>query len=176
MKKDEKAVIIDQLQDLFARSTVGILTNYRGMKTADLIELRKRLKPVNGKFEIAKNTLAKFAAEKAGVKQLDSALTETTAIAFGFGEVRDLAAVMSDFVKSTKTVLQIKGGFLGGKLITAKDVVTLSTIPSKPVLIARFMGGLQMPLSMLVGQLNAPISGLANVLRARQKQLEGGAN
>ena len=176
MKKDEKAVIIDQLQEMFAKANFGILTNYRGLKTNDLLELRQKMKAANGRYEVVKNTLAHFAADKAGVTQIAGLLNETTAIAFGFGEVRDLAVAVTDFTRTSKAPLTVKGGFLGGRLLTPQDIVTLTTLPTKQVLIARLMGQLQSPIASLMGQLNAPVSGLANVLRARMKQLEGGAN
>jgi large subunit ribosomal protein L10 len=134
LKKDEKSVIIDQLQELFSKSSVGILTNYRGLKTIDLLELRKKLKAVNGKYEITKNTLARFAAEKAGINQITGMLTETTAIAFGFGGISELAAAVSDFARNSKTPLAIKGGFLGNRLLSLQDIVILTTLPTKPVL------------------------------------------
>jgi len=176
LKKDEKAVIIDKLQEDFTKANAGILTNYRGLKTKDLLELRKKLRAANGKYEVVKNTLAHFAADKAGVTQIGSLLNETTAIAFGFGEVRDLAVAITDFTRTSKVVLTVKGGFLGGRLLSPQDIITLTTLPTKPVMIARLMGQLQSPIASLMGQLNAPVSGLANVLRARMKQLEGGAN
>jgi len=176
LKKDEKAVIIDKLQESFTKSNIGILTNYRGLKTVDLLELRKRLRAANGKYEVVKNTLANFAADKAGVSQIKSLLNETTAIAFGFGEVRDVAVALTDYARTSKTPLTIKGGFLGSHLLSPQDVITLTTLPTRPVLISRLMGQLQAPISMLMGQLNAPLNGLANVLRARMKQLEGGSN
>jgi ribosomal protein L10 len=41
MKKEGKAVIIDNLEESFKKSNVGILTNYKGLKTEELLELRK---------------------------------------------------------------------------------------------------------------------------------------
>jgi large subunit ribosomal protein L10 len=176
MKKEEKAVIIAKLQDDFAKAKIGVLTNYRGMKTSDLLEVRKRLKAVGGKYEIVKNTLAGFASEQAGITVIKPVLSETTAIAFGFKEPKDLAAAIVDYTRTTKTVMVVKGGFLGNHALTPADVVTLTTLPSKEVLIARVMGQLQSPIAMLMAQLNAPVSGLVNVLNGRKKQLEGGTN
>jgi large subunit ribosomal protein L10 len=176
MKKEEKATIIDQLQELFAKANVGVLTNYRGMKTSDLLEIRKRLKNAGGKYEIVKNTLARFAAEKAGITQLEPLFNETTAIAFGFKEPKDLALAVTEYTRTTKTVMVIKGGFLGNRLLSTADVTRLTTLPSRDILIAQLMGQLQSPIAMLMAQLNAPISGLVNVLNERKKQIEGGSN
>ena len=176
MKKEGKALIIDRLEESFGKSNIGILTNYKGLKTVDLMELRKRLRAAGGKFEVVKNTLTKFAADKAGISQIDNLLSDTTAIAYGFQDARNAAIALVDFIRSNKSPLTIKGGFLGDKLLTAQDVQTIATLPSREVLLAMLMGQLQLPIIMLMGQLNAPVRGLANVLNARMKQLEGGSN
>jgi large subunit ribosomal protein L10 len=176
MKKEGKAVIIDRLEESFSKSNIGILTNFKGLKTADLLEARKRVKAAGGKLEVVKNTLAKFAADKAGVSQIDNLLNDTTAIAFGFRDVRDVAVALADYIRSTKSPLTIKGGFLGKRLLTPQDIQTITTLPSREVLLAMLMRQLQSPIVMLMGQLNAPIQGLAFVLQARMKQLEGGSN
>ncbi len=176
MKKEGKAVIIEELRESFSKSNIGILTNYKGLKTVDLLEVRKKLRQAGGKFEVVKNTLARFAADKAGINQIDSLLNDTTAIAFGFQDAREAAAALADYIRTTKSTLTIKGGFLGQKLLTPQDVQTIATLPAREVLLAMLLGQLQSPIVMLMGQLNAPIRGLANVLDARMKQLEGGSN
>ncbi len=174
MKKEGKAVIIDELEESFKKANGGILTNYKGLKTVDLLELRKRMRAAGGKFEVVKNTLAKFAADKAGYNQIGGLLNDTTAIAFGFKDTRDVAVALADYIRTSKTTLSIKGGFLGSKLLTPQDVQTITTLPTREVLLAMLMGQLQSPIVMLMGQLNAPVSGLVNVLNGRKKQLEGG--
>ena len=176
MKKDKKAVIIDKLQESFAKASIGILTNYRGMKTQDLLEIRKKLRGVNGKYEIVKNTLARFASNKAGITSLEPSLNETTAIAFGFGDPKQIAVAIADYIRVTKTTMVVKGGFLGDRLLSAVDVTTLTTLPSRELLLSMLMGQLNAPIAGLMAQLNAPVSGLANVLNGRKKQLEGDSN
>jgi large subunit ribosomal protein L10 len=141
-----------------------------------LLEIRKRLKVANGKYEIVKNTLARFASEKAGITQLEPVLNQTTAIAFGFGDPKQVAVAISDYTRTTKTVMVVKGGFLGKRLLTPADVTTLTTLPSREVLLSMLMGQLNAPIAGLMAQLNAPVSGLVNVLNGIKKQLEGGSN
>jgi len=176
MKKAAKAVIIDKLQDNFATAKIGVLTNYRGLKTAELLEIRKRLKGAGGKYEVVKNTLARFASQKAGITEIEPSLNQSTAIAFGFGDPREVAIAISDYIRTTKTVLTIKGGFLGNRKLTPADVTRLTTLPSRDVLLSMLMGQLNAPIAGLMAQLNAPVSGLVNVLNGRKKQLEGGTN
>jgi large subunit ribosomal protein L10 len=175
LKKEQKAVIIDGLQDTFAKSKIGVLTNYRGLKTKDLLDVRKKLKDADGKFVIAKNTLARSASEKAGMGQISPLLNETTAIAFGFSDIKSLAVAITEYVRMTKTTLTIKGGYLGDKLLTTADITRLTTLPSREQLLAQLLGQLNSPIATLMAQLNAPLSGLVNVLNARKNQLEGEA-
>ena len=70
--------------------------------------------------------------------------------------------------------MTIKGGFLADRLLTKEEVNTLSALPSKEVLLARVVGGVQGPIAALVSQLNSPITGVIAGLQARIQQLEGG--
>ena len=51
--------------------------------------------------------------------------------------------------------LEIKAGFLDGKVITIDEVKKLASTPSKEVLIAKVMGSLNAPISKLVRTLQA---------------------
>ena len=71
-----------------------------------------------------------------------------------------------------KLALDIKGGFLGDRLLTKEEVITLATLPSREVLLAKVIGGMQAPITTLVSRLSSPIQGLTNVIQARIKQME----
>jgi len=172
MKKEKKAQNIDLLQKEFGRSTVGILTDYRGLKTPELNGLRRKLQDTGGDFKVVKNTLALKAFEKLDRKGMESSFTGPVAIAFGYGEVADTAKALVDYVRTSKIALTVKGGFMGDRLLSVDDVNTLATLPPKPVLVARVIGGMKGPLYSLVGVLAAPIRDLQGVLNARMKQLE----
>ncbi len=172
-KKEEKAEIIDRLQQDFSRCNIGILTDYRGISTPDIIILRRRLRKSGIEYKVVKNTLARLAAERAGKDYLVSSLDGPVAIAFGYGDITEPARVLTDYIRTSKVSLDIKGGFLGNRLLTSEDVTTLSTLPSREVLLAKVMGGMQSPILALVNCLVTPIRGIIGVLQARIKQLEG---
>jgi large subunit ribosomal protein L10 len=96
------------------------------------------------------------------------------AIAFGYDDVIKPAQVLREHIRSVGSVLQIKGGILGDRLLTAEDVANLAAMPSKDVLLARLVGQLNAPLQALHNVLSAPLRGLLNVMQARIKQVEGG--
>ncbi len=173
MPTEKKAKIIDELEKVFSRSTVGILTDYKGLKTAAIMELRRKFRESKIEIRVIKNTLARIAAEKAGKGAIGSLLKGQTAAVIGYGDdVAQPPKVLLEYIRATKLALPIKGGFLGSQALSAKDVETLAGLPSREVLISRVMGGMKTPIVTLVICLSAPLSGLARVLQARAQQLE----
>ena len=102
-----------------------------------------------------------------------AAIKDPTAMAFGYGEAQVVAKVLTEFIRSTKSNMKIKGGFLPDRVLSAAEVETLARLPSREVLIAQVLAGLQSPLYRLVNVFSGPMRGLMTVLQARMKQLEG---
>jgi large subunit ribosomal protein L10 len=173
MPTEKKKQIMDGLEQTFAESNSGIMTDYRGLKTSDVVALRRKLKENGVEFHVVKNTLARIAAEKAGKDQLAGIFNGPMAIAFVKEDISKGAKALTDHITVTKLAITIKGGFLGNKLLTPKEVSTLATLPSREILLGKVMGGIQGPLYALVYQMNAPLQGLMTVLQGRIKQLEG---
>jgi len=173
MKKEEKAQNIDMLHQEFTKASIGILTDYRGLKTPEVNGLRRKLQESGGDYKVVKNTLAVKALEKLNHPEMKTIFIGPIAVAIGRGEVQDTAKVFTDYVRTSKISLTVKGGFMGEKLLTSSDITTLATLPPKSVLVAQIIGGMKSPLYSFVGVLAAPMRNLQGVLQARIKQLEG---
>ena len=171
--REKKVQIIDRLQEAFSNSRIGILTDYRGISAQEMFALRRGLRESGIEYKVVKNTLARFAAERAGKEELVSFFEGPIAIAFGYGDITEPAKVLADYIDTSKASLSIKGGFLGDRVLTSEDVETLSTLPSREILLTRVLAGMQSPIVTLVGSLMVPIRGVMGVLQARIKQLEG---
>ncbi len=172
MPREKKAQIIDQVAESFRKSKIGVLTDYRGLTAAEMGGLRRKLKQSGVEFRVVKNTLSRQAASRLGRNGLDSLFRGPVAIALGYGEESQVPKMLDEYIRSTRSTLSIRGGFLGASPLTAQDVAVLSYLPSREVLISRVMGGLQAPIAGLVGVLAAPIRGFSVVLQGRIKQLE----
>ena len=174
MSREKKAQIIDQLEEVFSKSNIGILTDYRGMSTAEMTDLRRRLGESGIHFRVVKNTLARLAAERAGKSDLLGLLQGPVAVASGYSDnVAEPAKIMADYISTSKASLSIKGGFLGDRLLAAEDVTALSRLPSREILLAEVLGGMQAPIQALLNLLNTPVRGFMIALQARIQQLEG---
>jgi len=172
MSREKKTQTIDRLQEVFSKCSVGILTDYRGLSASEITVLRRKLRELGIEYRVVKNTLARFAVERAGRDDLVSFFEGPIAIAFGYGDIIEPARALTDYIDTSKASLNIKGGFLSDSLLIAEDVTTLATLPSREILLAKVLGGMKSPIVSLVNCLTAPIMGVARVLQARIKQLE----
>ncbi len=173
MPTEKKVRTVAELEATFSRCSIGIFTDYRGLTTADLNELRRKLREAKVDYKVVKNTLALIAARNTGLEHLADSLQGPMAIAFGYGEMTDAAKALTEYIRNNKSVMAVKGGFLTDRVLTSQDVETLARLPSKTVLISQVMAGLQSPISGLVNVLAAPIRGMMQVLQGRIQQLEG---
>jgi len=170
VNREEKAQVIERLA---AKLRVGsaVLVDYQGMDVARTTDLRRRSRELGVEFVVAKNTLAKRAANEAGVEGLQEFLSGPTALAFSEDPVAS-AKLMAEFADQVET-FALKGGVLdGGRILDEADVVALSKLPSREQLIAQIVGGISSPLTGLVTVLNNTVQGLVVALGqiAEQKQ------
>lgn len=173
MSREKKVQIMDKLQEIFSTCSVGILADYRGLSAPEMTELRRSLRELGIEYKVIKNTLARFAAEKAGKNELVNFFNGPTSIAFSYGDIIGPARVLAEYIRDSKNAIRIKGGFLSDRLLTAKDVIVLATLPPREILLAKIVGGMQSPIIILLSHLATPMRGLVNVLQARIQQLEG---
>ena len=173
MPTEKKVQIVESLHETFSRCRIGILTDYRGLKTSELTAMRRRLREQGIEYRVVKNSLAQFAARQAGMDELVGSFEGPVAIAFGYGEIPETAKALAEYIRTTRSALSIKGGFLEDRVLSPRDVDALATLPPREVLISQVMAGIQSPITGLVNVLSAPIRGVMGVLQARIQQLEG---
>jgi large subunit ribosomal protein L10 len=152
--RPEKVAVVDEVRDRLSSSNAALLTEYRGLKVADLAALRRSIGEAGGEYKIYKNTLARRAAAELGLSELDPMLVGPTAIAFVEGDAVAVAKSLRDFARGNPN-LTIKGGLLGTKVLTAADTTALADVAPREVLLAQLAGLLAAPLQQMAGLLQA---------------------
>jgi large subunit ribosomal protein L10 len=142
MPTRQKARTIDELSNQLSRASLVIVTDYRGLKVADLQTLRGSLRPTGGEIHIAKNTLTRIAANNVGVSGLDPLLEGPSALVFAFEDVVQTAKAVSDFVRTSR------------------------------ILQGRLLGMLVSPMARTLGVLTGPSRSMVYLLNARTEQPE----
>ena len=159
--KEKEAVVASIVEDIKNATTV-IFVDARGLTVEKDTELRAALRKADVSYKVRKNTLTTKAVAQLGLEGVEEFLKGPTAVA-ACPTLTDAAKIINDFAKENKAV-EIKGGIMEGKAISADTVKELASLPSKEVLIAR-----------LLGSLNGPITGLTIALNEYAKKLEAEA-
>jgi len=171
-RKEQKAEQVELLTEKLRKAKVALLTDYRGLTVTQLQDLRGKLRTGDVEYRVIKNTLARRAAEAAGVSALQSELEGPVAIAFGYDDLSLPSKLINDWVRTTRLKLDVKGGLVEGRVFTQDQVKQLADLPSREALIAQLMGTLQSPVGQLVGIMQTPLQQLLGVLNAYKTKLE----
>ena len=172
MPTPRKAAQIADLVDRLLRSQLTIIADYRGLTVDALQGFRARLKPLDSEFRIAKNTLTRIAAEKAGIDGLESQLEGPTAILFAYGDVVAPAKAISDFARLSR-ILEVRAGVMNNLVITASDIEAISSLPPREELLGKLVGLLASPMMRTAGVLSGPARSVVYLANARVEQLGG---
>src|SRR5215217_9146224 len=145
--RPEKIAVVAEVRERLEAADAALLTEYRGLNVKALADLRRQLRPT-GEYKIYKNTLVRFAAREIGAGELEALLTGPTAIAFVTGDAAAVAKTLRDYARTNQNLV-VKGGLLGGKVLSAADVQALADLPSREVMLSRLAGAFQAPLVKL---------------------------
>ncbi len=170
MARADKQAAVAEIVESFNDAAGAVLTDYRGLTVKELQQLRRSLGE-HADYAVVKNTLAKLAASEAGMAGFDELLVGPTAIAFLKGDVVEAAKGLRDFAKANPALI-IKGGYLDGKAIDAKEVAKLADLESRDVLLGKLAGAMLASLQNAVFLLNAPLAQAARVVGALQAKAE----
>lgn len=171
--RPEKELSVQQVKAAIQNAKSVVLADNKGMTVAQVTKLRKELREAGVDLKVAKNTLIRIAARDLGIEGLDPYLHGTTTLAFSNVEEATAAKKIREFFakdKSPKFV--VKAGILEGKVIDADGVKNLADLPSREVLLAQVLAGIQAPLVGVAGAVNGLLSSFAYALDARIQQLE----
>ena len=170
MLREKKGQIIDKIAGDLSRTEIIIATNYQGLTTKQMNELRQALAKAGGEYHVVKNTLTCIAANKVGKERMVDIIDGPVALAFGYGDVVSLVKALNQYIKSTGLPLKIKGGLLEERVLTPEEVIGLATLPPKEVLISQLIAWLQVPIVSLRDTLNFPLQGLITVLQNKEEK------
>src|SRR6266581_9780606 len=146
VKKADKERVVTELAERLRASETLLVADYRGLTMPQIDSLRTRLLESGARFTVVKNTLTRRAAEAAGADALLAMLDGPSAIAFleADGDMVAAAKALADSARETQ-VLEIRGGVLRGRAMSAGEVETLAKLPPEDVLRGQVLGAIVGP-------------------------------
>ena len=146
---ESKKTVVDALSDKIQNATAAVFVDYKGITVAQDTELRNQFRAAGVEYSVVKNTLTRFAANKAGYTEFDEVLNGTTSMASTTDDPIAPARVICEFAKKNKNVVKIKGGMVEGKVLSVDELKAFGELPSKDALIAQVLGTFLAPITAL---------------------------
>lgn len=174
MNRSEKQAVVDAMAERLGRAKALVLTNFNGLKVEQITELRQQLREKDLEYVVVKNTLLRRASEGSSASVLSDQLTGPNGLAISYGDPVALAKSLMDFAK-TNPKLEVRGGLLEGRPISALQVADLAKLPGRDVLLAMLLGAMSGVPRNLVSVLAAVPRSLMNALKAIEEQKAGQA-
>ena len=162
---EQKKQQVAALTEAFQKANVGVLVNYSGITVEKDTKLRKQLREAGCEYKVVKNTMLSRAFKDAGIDGLDECLNGTTAIAYSEAGYTEAPKILSDYAKDNDN-FQVKAGFIDGAAVDSASIEALAKLPPKEVLVAQVLGGLNGPIQGFANVLNGTIRGLVIALNA----------
>lgn len=175
MPTAKKETAIAELKERLAGAGNLFFTNYAGLTVEQITRLRGELRKDGSSYAVAKNTLFSIAAGDDLAKQLEQFLHGPTAIVFAGNDPVAPAKALKKFSDEVKPI-EVKAAYIEGRIVDAKQVQALASLPSREELLARLVGTLASPMRGLVTVLSGNQSGLVRVLNAIREQKAAGSN
>ncbi|HEY2772426.1 MAG TPA: 50S ribosomal protein L10 [Candidatus Binatia bacterium] len=174
MNQTEKEVVIGELSQKFGQAPLVAVSQFRGLTVAQMTDLRGQLRKVEGELLVAKNTLTWRAVMDTPNKVVEPLLSGPNVFAFGYGDPVAFAKVIDTYAEKNDA-FEVKGAVMDGVLLDRKQLAKLATMPGRDQLRAQLLALMMTPATMLVRVLSAPAQQFAQVLGARQRQMEEGS-
>ncbi|MDP3478379.1 MAG: 50S ribosomal protein L10 [Desulfoprunum sp.] len=152
MNRDEKSVIVSELNDSFNRAKFAVVADYCGLKVSELQQMRIELRNCDSEIRIAKNTLLKRAVADTASSLLSDDFSGTTAVVISYSDPVLPAKVIAKFAEE-HAKFKIRSASFAGEKLNAEGLIALSKLPTKEVL-----------LGQLLSVMNAVPTGLVRVL------------
>jgi large subunit ribosomal protein L10 len=169
MSKASKEKAVLELEKRFRDSLGCVFTDFRGINANEMVELRAHLKKEGVQYLVVKNTLARLACTKVGIK-VDKLLEGPTGICFSKDPV--LPFKLAREIAKKYEHYNIKGGIIEGEVVDKAEAERIALLPSREEILSRLVQSIQGPIWKLALSLKSIIGSLTIVLDEVRKQKE----
>ena len=168
MSKEQKKNYVQEMKKVFSSNEAVMIAHYKGLNVKDLDKIRSEMRKSGIFFKVTKNRITKLALKETKYKDLEKFFTGPTAAAISSDPIMS-AKILAKYSKGNSH-LKIVAGFMDGKVLEAKDVAKIATLPTLDEARAKIVGILRSPAQKLATILLAPATKIAILASEKSKK------
>lgn len=162
----------DRLKEGISQNGCLFLVSYAQVPAGRLSDFRKKLKEAGAQVYVSRNSIAQIALKDLKQDNLAERITGQMAFVWSQADAVEISKALTKFIEGCENI-KIQGGLLEGRVLTQEDILRLSQLPSREVLLSMLLSTIQSPLSRLAGALNAKTRELLSVLKQLSEKKGG---
>ncbi len=151
-----KQAEVAALAEEFKSAETLVVAKARGLTVAEDTAMRAAMREAGVTYKVVKNTLAKRAAEAAGLDGLNDIFVGPTAIAYHTDDVVAPAKLAKKYEKDYEA-FEIKGGAVEGEVASLENILKLAATPDLETLQTQLAYVLNFPITKLAATLKAVV-------------------
>lgn len=172
---ENKQEIVADLKETLSQSQLAIVINYQGLSVAEIMDLRRRLRPSGTVCKVTKNTfMEKAIVGSDNWQPMSEFLNGSSAFLLVKEDFGSAIKAYQDFQKATKKT-ELRGGVMEGRALTEADIKALGDLPSKDQLMAQIAGAINGVATKIAVAINEVPASLGRSLKAVSEKEDGNA-
>jgi large subunit ribosomal protein L10 len=171
---EDKKALVAEVAEVAAKAQSVVAAEYRGLTVSQMTELRSKARKSGVYMRVVKNTLARKALAGTSFEAVGPKLKGPLVLAFSKDDPGAAARVVKDFAKANEKLVATLVS-LGGKVLSAKDLDAVASLPTREQALSMLLGTLKAPSQKLVSTLAAVPSKLVRTLAAVRDQKQAAA-
>ena len=165
MPNAKNVSMLDQIKsDLESAGAVWVV-DACGLTVKEVQALRRSVREAGATMKVYKNTVMNIALKETDQPSLEEILHGPSAFVFAGSDVAAAAKAVKEFAKTNEN-LEIKGGLMEGKAVSAAEVEAIASLPSREELYAHIAAAINGVATGLATCISGVPRGLAQVTKA----------
>jgi len=170
--KQEKQLLIDEVQELVEQHSSFILVQYKGFKANVAHNFRRAIKKTGGEVQMARKRVLTKSIQPMGVSISSDALPGHITLVLTGKDPIETTKALFQFGKENDRTITVCAGQLYGQLYSAADVERLSQLPDRDGMRAQLLATFEAPLSHTIAVMEAILCSVMHCLENKSKQQE----
>lgn len=168
--REEKKLLLKEIKDKIDGSKAFFITRYRNVDPNKASDFRINLSKIGGEFEVVRKRILIKAMGEAGIKLDESMLEGHIGVVFAKDDPIETTKAIFTFRKENEELLDVTGGRFDGQLCSAKDIETISELPSKEEMRAQLLSVFEAPLSQSLAVMDALLTSVVHCLENKSSE------
>lgn len=172
MPSELKRLMEKELAERYPRAMDCIVVGYTKLTGHEMTDLRRTLRERNIRMAVVKNSMAARVFAANGIGEAGKLLQGPSTLVTGQVEFPEMCKIIADCAREYREKLLIRGGLMCNKVLDARAVAQLASIPPLPIVHAQIVSGFRAPIVGVAYAFQSLLQGLACALAGIRKQKE----